>query len=89
MNWLARLIGLSGDTKTAQGTIRDVKGEVSPQLMSIPEVSGLGQQGDTLTVYLKTDSDRTRHQVERVVKNVAPSAQVAFRISGGFRAHAA
>lgn len=94
MHWLAQGVGLASEKADGGGRLghvggRDVKGLVSPKLFDIPDVSGLGQQGNTLTVYLKSDSDRTRREVETVVKNVAPSAKIAFRLSGPFRAHAA
>jgi hypothetical protein len=65
---------------------KDVKQLVSPRLLEIPGVSGVGVPGDILTVYLERDSDQVRRKVRAVVNTVAPSADIAFSVTGRFRA---
>ncbi len=63
----------------------DLKRRLSPALLAIPGVSGVGTAGDTLTVYLESDSAEARAACEAAIRAEAPSAEVAFVVTGPFR----
>jgi hypothetical protein len=63
---------------TDPGTL---KKRLSPGLLDISGVSGVGISGGTLAVYLEVDSDAVRQAVEKVVGNETP------RRSGDLRSH--
>ena len=66
---------------------RTLKKRLSPGLMNIAGVSGVGISGGTLAVYLEVDSDAVRQAVEKVVGNEAPDVPVTYVVTGKFRAH--
>lgn len=65
--------------------LREVKRRLSPLLLGIPGVSGLGIPGGKLTVYLAEDSEAVRKEVEAVLASEAPGTTVAYVVTGAFR----
>ncbi len=64
----------------------ELKRRLSPQLLDIPGVSGVGVQNGRLTVYLDADDADVRRRVQSVVAKASPSAAPDFVVSGTFRA---
>ncbi len=64
---------------------RELKRRLSPRLLGIRGVSGLGVPGGKLTVYLAEDSEAVRKQVEAILASEAPGARVAYVVTGAFR----
>lgn len=62
-----------------------LKRRLSPLLLEIEGVSGLGVPGGLLTVYLEVDDDEVRRRVREVVDSVAPGASPRFEVTGKFR----
>jgi hypothetical protein len=63
----------------------DLKRRVSPALLAIPGVSGVGTAGDALAVYLESDSPQVRAACEAVVRAEAPGVELSFVVTGPFR----
>ncbi len=57
---------------------------LSPLLLGIEGVSGLGVPAGCLTVYLEVDDVEVRRRVEEVVAKVAPDARPQFEVTGSF-----
>ena len=66
--------------------LRIVKKRVSPQLLSLAGISGVGINGGRLAVYLESDSKAVRQAVDKVVDTVAPGVPVLFVVTGKFHA---
>ena len=66
--------------------IRALKQRLSPRLLDIAGVSGVGIRGGNLAVYLEVDSEPVRQVVAGVVATEAPNVSVAYVITGPFRA---
>ena len=66
--------------------IRALKQRLSPHLLNIAGVSGVGIRGGTLAVYLEVDAEPVRQAVAGVVATEAPNVSVAYVITGPFRA---
>jgi hypothetical protein len=64
-----------------------LKKRVSPGLLNIAGVSGVGISGGTLAVYLEVDSNAVRQAVEKVVETEAANVPVTYVVAGKFRAH--
>ncbi|HEX6885024.1 MAG TPA: hypothetical protein VF530_16735 [Planctomycetota bacterium] len=64
-----------------------VKRKLSPVLLEIEGVSGLGLPGGRLTVYLVADRAETRRRVQEAAAKVAPGTKLAFEVTGHFEAH--
>jgi hypothetical protein len=64
--------------------LRTVKKRVSPQILSLAGISGVGISGGRLTVYLERDSEAVRQAVDKVVENVAPDVPILFVVTGIF-----
>ncbi len=64
-----------------------LKKRLSPGLLNIAGVSGVGISGGTLAVYLEVDSDAVRHAVERVVAGEGADVPVTYVVAGKFRVH--
>ena len=58
---------------------------LSPLLLEIKGVSGLGLPAGRLTVYLESDDDELRLRVQRATQEAAPGATLAFEVTGRFR----
>ena len=61
-----------------------VKLSLSPQLMQIDGVSGVGVGEGYVQIYLADDTHSLRTEVEAVVSQRAPHAPVRYVISGRF-----
>jgi hypothetical protein len=61
-----------------------LKQKVSPQILQLPGVSGIGVPKGRLTVYLEVDSDDVRERVRKVLDAVSPESEVAFLVTGKF-----
>jgi hypothetical protein len=59
---------------------------LSPLLLGIKGVSGLGVPSGTLTVYLESDDEDVRRRVKEVIAKTAPDAVPEFVITGAFQA---
>ncbi len=64
----------------------DLKTRLSPLLLRMKGVSGVGTAGRKLTVYLADDSEQLRKDVEGVIQREAPGVDVSTVVSGEFRA---
>jgi len=64
----------------------ELKRRLSPLLLEIKGVSGIGLPGGRLTVYLEADDDKVRRSVEKVASEVAPGVALQFQVTGPFRA---
>jgi hypothetical protein len=64
-----------------------LKKRVSPGLLNIAGVSGVGISGGTLAVYLEVDSNAVRQAVEKVVETEGANVPVTYVVAGKFRAH--
>jgi hypothetical protein len=67
--------------------LRTLKKRLSPRLLNIAGVSGVGITQGTLTVYLEVDSDTVRQAVAAVLGAEASNAPVTYVVTGRFRAH--
>ncbi len=67
--------------------LRDLKQRLSPQLLNIAGISGVGISGGALAIYLEDDSAPVRQAVEKILKNEAPDAPVTYVVTGKFRVH--
>jgi hypothetical protein len=68
-------------------TAAEAKKKLSPKLLRLPEVSGVGTPEGKLTVYLVLDTPETRRKVRSVVEAEAPDASdVRFVTTGAFSA---
>lgn len=64
----------------------ELKRRLSPQLLDIPGVSGVGVRHGRLTIYLDADDAEVRKRVQSVVAKAASSVAPDFVVSGPFRA---
>lgn len=60
-----------------------LKRRLSPKLLDIPGVSGVGVRNGRLTVYLEADDAAVRRRVQAVVGG---TAEPVFVVAGAFRA---
>ena len=67
--------------------LQQIKRRLSPRLLGIKGVSGLGLPNGRLTVYLAEDSEVVRRDVAAVLAAEAPDTPVAYVATGPFRAH--
>lgn len=70
---------------TIGSELQSLKRRLSPLLLRIPGVSGVGIPGGTLTVYLTDDSAQVRDTVSAVLRREAPGAMVDYVVTGPFR----
>ncbi len=68
-----------------EADLREIKRRLSPRLLGIRGVSGLGIPGGRLTVYLVEDSETVRKEVEAALAAEAPGTAVAYVVTGAFR----
>ena len=67
--------------------LQNLKKRLSAGLLNIGGVSGVGISGGTIAVYLDTDSEAVRQEVEKVVAAEAADVRVSYVVTGKFRAH--
>jgi hypothetical protein len=70
---------------TAPDDAPALKKLLSPLLLGIEGVSGLGVPGGRLTVYLEAEDADVRHRVEEVIGRLAPGTQPLYEVTGPFR----
>jgi hypothetical protein len=63
-----------------------LKRRLSPLLLGIKGVSGLGVPNGRLTVYLESDDAAVRRRVESAIEKAAPGTAPAFVVTGAFQA---
>ena len=63
-----------------------LKKRLSPRLLGLPGVSGVGLPNGRLTVYLESDDPQIRSQVQDAAAKLAPGVSLAFEVTGAFRA---
>ena len=61
-----------------------LKRRLSPRLLSLPGVSGIGIAKGRLAVYLVDDKGRIREKITDLVAVEAPGIEVAFVVTGRF-----
>lgn len=62
-----------------------IKKRISPRLLAVPGVSGVGVPRGRLTVYLVEDSEAVRRSVSDALAELACEAPVDFVATGAFR----
>lgn len=62
-----------------------LKRRLSPLVLSVKGVSGVGVPGGRLTVYLETEDDTVRASVRQVVAKAAPGTTPEFVVTGSFK----
>jgi tagatose-1,6-bisphosphate aldolase len=62
-----------------------VKNLVSPKLLKLSGVTGVGISGEKLAVYLDQDKPEIRQQVQQHLDSVADGVEAEFFESGTFR----
>jgi hypothetical protein len=65
--------------------LQELKRRLSPRLLGIPGVSGVGIPGGKLTVYLAEDTEAARREVARVLDSEASATPVTYVVTGTFR----
>jgi hypothetical protein len=71
------------------GNLRALKRRLSPRLLTLQGVSGVGISSGRLTVYLSEDLVSLRRRLEKILAHEAPGVEVALVATGPFRKHAA
>lgn len=67
--------------------LQTLKKRLSPGLLSIAGVSGVGISGGTIVVYLEVESDAVRQAVDKFVMAEAADVPVTYVVTGKFRPH--
>ncbi|HTM49774.1 MAG TPA: hypothetical protein VL285_13865 [Bryobacteraceae bacterium] len=62
--------------------LRAIKRSLSPEVLRIEGVSGLGLPDDKLTVYLEEDTSEVRRRVKSVMDKKGVTAPVEWRVTG-------
>jgi hypothetical protein len=65
--------------------LADRKHSLSPKLLGIPGVSGVGLREGVVAVYLESEDSVTRHAVQALVDAEQPGTPIGFYVSGAFR----
>lgn len=71
------------------GDLKALKRRLSPRLLALEGVSGVGISSGRLTIYLSEDLAALRRRLQRILKSEAPGVEVAMIPTGEFRKHAA
>jgi hypothetical protein len=71
---------------SAKEDVAALKRRLSPLLLDVSGVSGIGLPGGLLTVYLERDDGEVRRRVAHIVDTAAPGAAVRFEVTGPFQA---
>lgn len=66
----------------ALGDPIELKRRLSPAVLKLSGVSGIGVPKGQLTVYLESDSDEARARVREVVRKISPETEVMFLVTG-------
>ena len=59
-----------------------IKRSLSPEVLRIKGVSGLGLPNNKLTVYLEEDSTEVRRRVQSVLDKQGVTAPIAWQVTG-------
>jgi hypothetical protein len=62
-----------------------LKRRLSPRLLGVEGVSGVGLPEGKLTVYLVADTEEIRRRVLELVEKLAPGAEPRFEVTGPLR----
>lgn len=74
--------------KTSEDTLFDVKRRLSPKLMPLEGVSGVGIAGGKLAIYLVSGKvEKELRKIKELIETEAPGTPVEFVTTGSFRAH--
>ena len=63
-----------------------LKKRLSPRLLDIAGVSGVGVSRGQLTIYLENESAAARQQVDQLLAGEAPDTPTRFVVTGTFEA---
>ena len=66
--------------------VRELKRRISPRLLGLRGISGVGISGGKLAVYLVEDSESVRQSVAAIIEAEVHGAEVNYIVSGPFRA---
>ncbi len=66
--------------------VNELKRRISPRLLRVPGVSGVGIREGILTVYLAVDSEEVRQDVAAILESESAGALVNYVVTGAFRA---
>ena len=89
MRWgsLVRPVSRGAARMMSNSDLKQLKRRLSPQLLRIDGVRGVGLPNGRLTVYLAEDSAGVRRDVDTVLSTEAPNMPVTYVATGPFRAH--
>ncbi len=74
--------------KAAGNVLLDIKRRLSPKLMPLEGVSGVGVSGGKLAVYLVRDAaEEELKKIRALIDSEAPGTEVEFVTTGEFRPH--
>ncbi len=62
-----------------------LKRRISPQLLALPWVSGVGISRGKLAIYLSVDSPANRERVRQILNAEAPGADAEITVTGTFQ----
>jgi hypothetical protein len=65
--------------------VATLKRRLSPRLLDIDGVSGMGLPRGKLTVYLAVDSESVRRRVQELIAKLAPGTRPVFEVTGPLR----
>ncbi len=66
-------------------SLAEVKRRLSPHLLDLEGVTGVGLPGGQLTVYLVADSEEVRRRVREVIGLFVPEVEPRFEVTGPLR----
>ena len=67
------------------GELGRIKRDLSPRLLAVEGVSGVGTPHGVLTVYLSEDSPFVRERVNSILEHTAPDTPISYVQTGSFR----
>ncbi len=74
--------------KAAGNVLLDIKRRLSPKLMPLEGVSGVGVSGGKLAVYLVREAaEEELKKIRALIDSEAPGTEVEFVTTGEFRPH--
>lgn len=74
--------------QVAGSTLLDIKRRLSPKLMPLKSVSGVGVAGGKLAVYLVREAaEKELKKIRELIDTEAPGTPVEFVRTGAFRPH--
>ena len=67
--------------------LKEIKRRLSPRVLRIRGVSGIGIPGGKLTVYLVEDRDAVKRKVASLIESETPGAPFECIVTGVFKPH--